>query len=148
MPVNLLVVVGALPNRHRCMRKVWKLFERDIALVLDGIELHTKRLDLLRTHLASFKGGSGVLALAFGFGDLVARCVLQAFESLVLADQPAAQRFERGNIRKCFVNIEAAIAQAGAHVVYVVSNEDRIQHAASAIDSICDLDTALVRCGP
>src|SRR6185295_19925531 len=99
------------------------------------------------THFASFKGGTGVLALALRLGDFVPRRVLLAFESFVLADQPAAQCFKRGNVGEGLVSIETSIPKPGADVVDVVSNERGVQHGTSTIDSICDLDMPLVRCG-
>src|ERR1043166_2404670 len=114
--------------------------------MFDGIELHTERLDLLRTHFASFKSGPGVFALTLGFSDFVAGRVLLAFEPLVFANQAAPQHFKRRDVGKGFVRIESTAAQSGADLFDVVPNEYGIEHAASAIDSICDLDTPLVRC--
>ena len=128
VPADLQVVRGAPADGHAGVRKVGQRHEQAGSLLLDAVQLDRQLPDLLRSLPVRLEDRGGVPALPLGPRHLVAGRVLLALEPLELRDQPPPPVLERGQRLELAVGVEAAIAQAAAHLILMVAHEDGIQH--------------------
>src|SRR5437867_4136957 len=135
VPADLHVVGGGGTGRYVCVRQIRKLQQRLFPLMLDRIELEAQLFDLGGPRAAGFLNRGRVLALALRSGNLVARGILLTLEAFHLGNQSAPDGLERRDFLERLVRLQAAPAQAGAHLVNVVPDERRIEHASSAVRS-------------
>ena len=122
------VLGGGLADRHTRMRQVGQVQHGRRALVIDGIELESELLDLLRACAIRFLDWCGVVPLPLGARNLVAGRVLLALQVLELGNQPPSRGFERGDVFEHFVGFETTIAEACPNLFDVVANVGRVEH--------------------
>src|SRR3954447_7525407 len=128
VPAYFLVVGGAGTDWHRAVRQGRYRHQQRSALLLDLIELDFQPADLLTARFVGRKDVGGIFALPLGAGDLVAGGILIPLEAFHFGDQPAAARFEDGNLLQVSVRIQATIAQARSDVLHVIAHESGIEH--------------------
>src|SRR5688572_10430956 len=133
MPSDLDVVGRALPNRHAGVRDVGNHEKMTLPPLLDPVELAARFLDALRPLATDFLKGADVAPLPFRTARFLASRILLALESLDLRNQATAVRIECRKGLELLAQVHTAVLDRGANSGHVVSEEYRIEHAASIL---------------
>src|SRR5262249_24042225 len=100
--------------------------------MFDRIELNFELLDALSAGAVGFLNGRRVVALTFGFGNLVASGVLLAFQTLDFRNETAADRLERRDVGERLIRIQSTAAQSSPYFFKTFADDCRIEHESSS----------------
>jgi hypothetical protein len=128
LPSDLDVFFRAFALRHARVREIGQRHQQQRALLFDTIQLGLELLDSLSAGSVGREDRRCVLPLPFGTRHLVGGGVLLALEPFDLGDQPAAARFEGGDLLQLGVRPQAAALEAAADILEVFTHQPCIQH--------------------